>query len=234
MFIIKWLINKKRFIMEANELIKLLLGKMKRLRLGNLVFFWRLGQIAKRRVKKMTPKEKKAWKKKHPPTPGQKKARTEFDTNRKLVAHMSRQLRPLGVWRRLVEIMEPPGMNADNYLFHVNHKCMKQGKFCKFRPLMISNGPLLLPDNMSGSSEGDTITLRWTPDESATDRLHVAIIRDDERNGLIMIKTGYACRGDGTFAFKPRGNGGTVHVYPFFGSEGNGDFSPNDYFAIEN
>ena len=218
--------------MEANELIKLLMGAMKRLRVGNHVFFWRLGGISKREVKKKTRREQRAWMKKHPPTREQRAARATFKTNRQLAAHMSKQLHDLGVWRRAVEIFKPERMNSDNYLLHRNHGCMEGGKFKKFRPLIVSLGLLPLPDGMEATREGDSVTLRWLPEAPENDLLHVAIVYDDDRSALVMVNTGYACRGDGTFAFNLTKNSGVVHVYPFFGSEGNKDFTGNDYFRM--
>lgn len=218
-------------MVKLNNLIELLLESMKRLRLGNVVFFLRLGRVAKRQLRRMTPREKKRWNKKHPPTPEQKTARLKFTTNRQLAAHMSRQLRPLGVWRRAVEVMKPAGMNADNFLFHVNHKCMTKGEIVKFSPLVVSMGLLLLPDRLEASREGNTVTLRWVAEESA-DRLHVAVVHDDEPDALVMVNTGYACRGDGAFSFPLPANSGAVHVYPFFSSEGTGEFSANTYFDL--
>ena len=109
---------------------------------------------------------------------------------------------------------------------------MEGGKFKKMGPLIVSLGTLPLPDELTATRENDRVTLRWMPEAPENDLLHVAIVYDDERDSLLIVKTGYACRGDGTFAFRVRANSGTVHVYPFFGSEGNENFTPNDYFKV--
>ena len=219
--------------MEVNDLVSFFMGLVKKERFGNYVFFLRLGRLSKRRVKNKTAKEKKKWNLKHPPTPGQEEARTKFSTNRQLAAHMSNQLHEFGVWRRAVETFKPKHMNADNYLLHRNHGCMEGGKFKKMGPLVVSLGTLLLPDELTATRQGDTVTLHWMPEAPENDLLHVAIVYDDERDSLLIIKTGYACRGDGTFAFRVRKNCHTVHVYPFFGRESGEDFTPNGYFRVE-
>ena len=220
--------------MEANDLIRLIMGLLKRLPIGDRVVFWRLGKLVSRKVMPKSRKQKKAWKKKHPGTPNQLNARKNFTTNRQLAAHMTRQLRPLGVWRRAVEIYKPEGMNADNYLYHKNAHCMERGQFKKFRPLIVSLGDLDLPGRMECSHEGNRVTLRWLAEEPATDRLHVAIIHEDTPDSLLIVQTGDARRGDGSFSFDIAPHAAPSHIYPFFGSDNNGDFTGNDYFTIEN
>lgn len=128
--------------MGNNDFVEFLMGLVKHVRIGDYVFFWRLGRISKRKVK--SKREKQKWNKKHPGTPKQKEARETFKTNRQLAAHMSRQLHELGVWRRAVEIYKPERMNADNYLLHRNHNCMEGGKFKKLGQLIVSLGELPL------------------------------------------------------------------------------------------
>ena len=217
--------------MNESLIYLLLKGGKKSIRIGNYIYFLRMGKLCSRKLSETCSGEN--WK--H--TPERDRSTGKFSGNRYISSHMKDAYEELPVWRTAAAYRTRGILSSDSYRHSMNHAYVdKEGNVTDFKHFVVSEGALVLPPDMTLEREGNTIRLTWNddrdvPSASGSDYPYVIIIGDKRPDALMFARDNEATRagGSATFTVKAR-EGENLHVYPFFGNAGSEAFSPNEYF----
>lgn len=218
--------------MNKSPLQLLLLSGVKKYHWNNTVFYLRLGRVAQRQLS--PSKSTKEWRR----TEKRAKANNNFAGMRILSSHMKDVYEGLPVWEHATKFRTNNTMTADNYRHKVNHAYVNEfGEVIDHKHLVVSDGSLVLPLNMTMVRKDNMITLTWedhrdTPSAKESDIPHAIVIGSHRNDALMLVhRTTPATRGSGTVTFKVNAREKeNLHIYPFFGNDENEAFSPNEYF----
>ena len=144
----------------------------------------------------------------------------------------------LGVWKIAARGMAASGRN---FFIKMNfHAFPAEGKEPYYELLKFSSGSLPLPLQLQTTDDdsGEFCRLQWDtstflPYTSPEDKLWVVELHTDNPLVICMVDDAYALRSDGFCVFPLRYElGKETHLYCFFSSPDNSNFSDCKYFCI--
>lgn len=217
--------------MKTSLIYQLLAGGVKSIRVDGYIFFLRMGKVSHRKLSDST--SGKSWKR----TEKRVKANKEFAGVRYMSSHMKDAYDGLPVWKHAAKYRTGTDKTSDNYRHRKTSGLVNElGEVTDFRHLVVSDGSLLLPLDMTMNRRGNVITLAWddnrdTASARPSDILHAIVIGTTRPDALMFFHGSTATRATGKVSFKVQAREGeTLHVYPFFGNATDEAFSSNEYF----
>ena len=217
--------------MNLSLIHQLLTSGVKSIRVGNIIFFLRMGKVCQRVLNGAN--SGKNWKR----TEKRVESNEQFAGDRRMSSHMKDAYATLPVWQHAAAYRTGNTKTSDSYRHRVNHGFITpQGEVKDFKHFVVSDGALLLPLHMSMTRKNNAITLTWdnqshSASARATDIIHVIAIGSTRPDALMLLHGPVVTRAEGTATFEVEAEKGEIlHVYPFFGNAENNAFSPNEYF----
>lgn len=194
--------------MNESLIYLLLKSGKKSFRVGNYVFFMRMGKLCARRLSDKC--RGKNWKR----TPQRVMWNEYFTGSRRMSSHIKDVYEEFPVWQTAALLRAGNNHTSDSFRHSINHAYIDgKGNVTDFKHFVVSDGALVLPSNLALEREGNTLCLTWEdnrdiPAARGSDFPYAIVIGETRPDALMLVRDNGATRAGGSaiFTVKAREN----------------------------